>query len=380
MPPSSRVFDGAVTLGGGVLGLVFVAAAASSATTANLWYVLAIALIMVICRFQMRFGRVGGAYEIGVEFSVLVVLACMVPPLDALAVWTIGITLGQLTMAKRIRAKLFNIGLAMIAGSLALLVIDGVSGAATAEPRELLAAALGASVYFLIDYGVSGMSIALEERTNIVRQLAERDAVTVLAGFLGIASLGYLTALIIGALPAWAALLVAVPVVTILVAVRARVRGSEQGRRLKVLLDTSIKVQGLVDEAAVLDAVLAASIDMLRDDRLVLRSAPPGDGEVGVVVDASSGPLWIVGPDVTRTGATGADDYQGLVALGTVVKDALARMQLSAEMTHLAWHDPLTGLANRAWFLDRLEHSTRWRRADTASRPSSSAILTASSA
>lgn len=354
---ASRVFDGAVTLGGAIVGLAAALAAIPNQPVNGMWFFLGIPVIMIMCRFPMWFGRSGGGFEIGFEFCVLLFLACVIDPIQALAVWALGVSLGQVAMRKRVRMKLFNIGLGVLAGSLALVGFHTVAGSSTTQPRELLAAALGAAVYFLVDFTASGISIALEERTSLRRQLAEPDALTALAAFLAITSLGYLTALVVRELPGWAVSLVAVPVATILVAVRARARGSEQARRLKVLLDTSTEVQRLVDEPAVLDALLVGAIDMLREKRLVLRSTAPGPGDVGVLVHGSKQAVWIVGPDVRRVGASATDDYQGLVALAAVVKGALTRLELSAEMTHLAWHDALTGLANRARFLDRLEHS-----------------------
>ena len=347
----------AVAVAGAAIGVALVIAELTELSSARLPYLLAIPVIMIMCRFPMRFGRSGGGFEIGFEFCVLVFLACVVEPLQALALWSLGLALGQLVIRKRLRAKLFNVGLGVVSGSLAVVVIHLVRGDALTQPRELLAAALGAAVYFVVEYAVSGVSIALEERSAILRQLAEPDMPKVLAGFLAISSLGYLTALVGRGLPVWSTSLVAVPVATILVAVRARARGSEQARRLKVLLDTSGDVQRLVDEPTVLAALLAGAIDMLRDHRLELRSTPPGTDELGVLVPGSRTPVWIVGPDVTRVGASPAEDYQGLVALVTVVKGALARLRMSAEMTDSALHDALTGLPNRALFLDRLEHA-----------------------
>src|SRR6185312_11682280 len=48
----------------------------------------------------------------------------------------------------------------------------------------------------------------------------------------------------------------------------------------------------------------------------------------------------------------------GLVdGLSGTMSDVTERRRLEAELTHLAFHDPLTGLANRALFRDRVDHT-----------------------
>ncbi|MGZ8414919.1 MAG: putative bifunctional diguanylate cyclase/phosphodiesterase [Gemmatirosa sp.] len=49
--------------------------------------------------------------------------------------------------------------------------------------------------------------------------------------------------------------------------------------------------------------------------------------------------------------------YEGRVALHTVFRDVSERKRLEAQLVHQAFHDPLTGLANRALFRDRVEHA-----------------------
>jgi diguanylate cyclase (GGDEF)-like protein len=47
----------------------------------------------------------------------------------------------------------------------------------------------------------------------------------------------------------------------------------------------------------------------------------------------------------------------GVVGLSGTMSDVTERRRLEAELTHLAFHDPLTGLANRALFRDRVDHT-----------------------
>lgn len=117
-------------------------------------------------------------------------------------------------------------------------------------------------------------------------------------------------------------------------------------------------MQTVNERAAVLEALRAGASDLLRDPRVSLRPKAPQGSEVGVPVDGSHGEeLWVVGPARNRARSTADDDQQGLAALVAVAEDAFARLRLSKDLTHQAWHDSLTELPNRSLFMDRVEHA-----------------------
>jgi diguanylate cyclase (GGDEF)-like protein len=151
-------------------------------------------------------------------------------------------------------------------------------------------------------------------------------------------------------------------VVTILVASRALSRGGELARRLKVLFDTVVKAQSVVDRPVLLDVLRDGAGDLLHDHRVTVRSTAPGANEIGVLVPGGEEPQWIVAPALNRARSTAKDDQAGLAALVVVAEDALARLRLSNAMSHQAWHDPLTGLPNRSLFMDRAAHAMELQR------------------
>ncbi|MFP5218790.1 MAG: putative bifunctional diguanylate cyclase/phosphodiesterase [Actinomycetes bacterium] len=84
------------------------------------------------------------------------------------------------------------------------------------------------------------------------------------------------------------------------------------------------------------------------------------DEHVLVRADAKAVDVAITASPVIRDG-----DVVGAVV---VVRDVRDRLALERRLVHQAFHDPLTGLPNRALFLDRLEHARRRSRAGTASQ------------
>ncbi|MGI8865586.1 MAG: putative bifunctional diguanylate cyclase/phosphodiesterase [Rubrobacteraceae bacterium] len=63
----------------------------------------------------------------------------------------------------------------------------------------------------------------------------------------------------------------------------------------------------------------------------------------------------------------GSIDYNGRRSIFASARDVTERVELEERLSHLAFHDPLTGLPNRTLFMDRLEHAIdrEGRRADS---------------
>ncbi|HSS66964.1 MAG TPA: EAL domain-containing protein [Nocardioidaceae bacterium] len=357
MRPSlaSRAFDSGIGLLGVLIALWSIAMLIGDPSMITPVFFLGIPLIAFMGWFPMLIGRGRGGIEIGLDTCVLVFLATVSRPAEALAVWSLGNIVCQVFTDKRPITKVFNIGIGITAAALAVVSIELTRGTGThGSPRELFALGLGAAVYFLCDFSISAISLNLEEDSSLFKDVAPTGALGAFAAFLAIASLGYLGALVYWTLPSWTAILLAVPISTILVASRAQSRGAEHARRLKVLLDTAVDVQTAEDRETLLEVLRTGASDLLRDSRVALRAARPGEHEVGVRVQGPSEELWLVGPARNRARSTAKDDQQGLTALVAVAEDGFARLSLSDAMAHQAWHDPLTGLANRSLFMDRV--------------------------
>ncbi len=322
---------------------------------------------VVMARFPLVLDRSSGGIEVGFESAVLIFLACVHGGEGALGIWAVGQVLSQGTTTKRADVRLFNIGISVVGGWCTLMVMRAVGGLETMTPRELAAVGLGTATFFVVDYAVSAASIALEEGTSVVGELAQSTGLAALGVFVAIDSLGYLAALVARELPAYTTVLLAVPVFTILVATRSLSRGREHRRRLSALFDAAAEAQ-VAETADELERLLRVNARAAVATRNVeLRDDGPLPKEIGARVRAGNRTMWLVAPAVDRARASVEADRKALEALATVGEEAFSRLAMTTEMGRLARHDALTSLPNRTLFLDRVEQAVnRARRSGAA--------------
>ncbi len=357
-PLVSRVFDRGVLAVAALLTLASGVAAlqGDGVGLAEPMYWLCVPVIVLISRYPVVLDRPGGAIEIGFDSCVLAFLGSLTVAHDGALIWAAGAVLTQVLSKGRVVAKLFNVGVQTTSGIVALWVIDALSSGDVRSPVTLLAVLVGCSVYFVLDFLVSEVSVALEHASSFRSQIAQSDVWLLMASIVAVDSLGYLAALV-SDLQREATLLLLVPVVTLLVASKSTSRDRERSRRMRVLFDASRSVQSQTTAGGVLELLSAGARELVRVQHVQLRDTPPGRGEVGARVTDGSRDWWLVTPEWQRTRATVASDREHLDQLALAGSEALSRLKLTREMTYLARHDTLTELANRGVFLDRVEHA-----------------------
>lgn len=361
----ARLFDLAV-LGGGIALFAFVTAlTVRDGSGMNPAAAVAlVVLVVVVARVPLVIDSGdGGGIEVGFDSLILMFLLCTQDPHVALTVWSVGVLATQLTSSKRWRAKTFNIGLGILAGGLASAALDVARGDAVGTWRELAAVMLGAAVYFFADYLLSAVAVGLQSGTRLRTLLLDPGTLFAIGCFVPFDTLGYLGAVVYRDHPWWTQAILAIPLATLLVATRAVTRGRENARRLTVLFDASVRAQRQTTREAVLVGLAEDGRRLLRLKDVEIRSAPPGDGEIGAVVHADT-ETWIVARATDRARSTVAADEQALRALAAVASDAWSRIVLGEEMIHIARHDSLTDLPNRGILVDKVNEALDLARTD----------------
>jgi len=363
VPLSSRLFDAGVLTAG--LAGVLVAGFTMGAPALPLhgFELLSIPLIMLIARFPVLLDKGHGGIEVGFDSSVLMFLLCTVDPQEALILWSLGVLGTQLTNSKRTHIKAFNLGVGVLSGTVAVIAFTLTFAGDKGSPQELLAVTVAAAAYFITDYTVSAVSVTMEEASGNYNHLVQQGTLIAIATFVPFDSLGYRAAVVVrGRTPCFTVLLLAVPLVTLLIATRAVTRGAENARRLEVLFEAAVRAQTLSDTRQVVDALIDDARRLLRLEHVEVRTAPPAPHEIGAPLQDGQRDRWLVAPRRHRARSTETADQQALEAMVAVSSDAFARLRLTDDMTHLARHDLLTNLPNRGLLLDRVEHALQLSR------------------
>ncbi|HEX4431423.1 MAG TPA: EAL domain-containing protein [Frankiaceae bacterium] len=327
------------------------------------WGLLSIPIVMLVSAFPLVLLRPGGDVEIGFDAAVLVALGVLLPHSQALVLWSIAGILSQVIASKRLWARMFNAGLVILVGGLALSIMTIIGGLGHTSAREFVAVLVGAAIYFTADWLITGLSLALESGERWHRLLFDRDLPVSMVWFLGISCIGYLAVLLPRSLPLWTLSLLTVPTIAMLVAARAVRRASEHQVRLSALFDAAKSAQGAESPSALLDSLTGHARRVLRSSHAAIRVAPPAEEEIGIRIGAEDGRWLVCAPRSAQP--YDRADRRALAALATIVEESLVRMRMATEMTALATSDPLTGLANRTVFRQRIAGALEQRRPGT---------------
>ncbi len=363
------IFDGLLFSFGlavGLASLIIWADRGAQGTVADL---VAMLLVPVVSRYPLVVRQRAGDIVIGFESTCLVFLVLTGGGVRAVALWSVAAITAQLTSVNSRRAQAFNMGMCILAGALAVGVFEVTRSGPVNSPRLLAAVMASAASYFLFELVTTAISLVLEARMPLSAALKGRTIAVGLGCFVGVNTLGFLAALLNMTAPRWVLLLLLVPVATILVAVSSLSESRLAQQRLAGLFETATSASDWPDAAHVERALVEQGTRILRKTRVELRDTPALSPAMGVTMQGPDGrDRYLVAERFAgRAGARfSADDVQALTALAAIGQAAYNRQRLAGEMTFLARHDALTGLANRAVFADRLEHALTRRQGRVA--------------
>jgi diguanylate cyclase (GGDEF)-like protein len=312
--------------------------------------------IVVISRVPMRLPSQAGTVEITFAPAALVYVSLFTTLSAAALLWLVASILMFITeRSKPLADRVFNIGCVSLSGVFLLGIVSLHHG--LFEPGTLLLVAAGCAAFFVVDMFLTTLTLAAARGIPMSGVLQLSRIVVPLVCFIGIDTLGYLAALLEHAYPAWAMSLLAVPLLTIVVATRALGRAGESERRTKAIYAIVQAASGVEGGPDIAELLVSTLSDLLPDRVVLTREEAPDDDEIGAPLSATdTNALWLVvgrgrGYDFT------AAEHESVRELTKVAVEMIERQQLVGKITHLARFDVLTGLTNRTLFLDRLEHA-----------------------
>ena len=352
---SSRAFDRAVVAVGACVALAVAVLALTSWEPGLTWVaVLAAATVPVLTRFHLIVTSSSEDVEISFDSAVLVFLLVYLEPLDAMVLWAVAGPVAALTVRKRWPIRVFNAALVVVCGAAMSAVHALVGSASPTSLRTAVAVVLGCAVYVGVDLLLSWVGASLESRRPLAEMISPAEVLVAVGVLFGVASLGYLGALLAANEAQWLLVLVLAPVVAVVVASRTARSSRSDQRRLRVLLDSARQRRDLDDAPRILDAAVTHASALLETPDVGVRPTAPGVGEIGAQLDTGDGATrWLVGALRADREHARERDQQALEALAADTAESLAR-RLIHELERLAGTDALTGLVNRSVFADEV--------------------------
>ena len=368
-PLRSRIFDYSVVAVGVAMALVatVVVWRAPDAPAWGYWF--AVPVIALLERYPITLFARTAAVQISFSSCLVAFLGISLTVSSGLMIWSAGVLLAQVVSRVRRSARVFNFGIGLLSGGVGFLVIDWVRGSTReVSPHELAAIAIGCGVMFLVDYLVSEVSVAFEEGSSVATQLVSADMAVALGGVVAVDSVGYLAAIVHRDLPLWCLGLLAVPVAALLIASNSRDVALESGRRMQVMFASAAHMQRAETREDVMQQVRKALHQLARGSQAHLRADPPQPGEIGEPLEDGEDQQWLVTTGLWRAHPDPSMDSQHLGSLARMASEALTRVRMRQVVTRLAECDPLTGLCNRAVFLQRMDDALAECRAGRSGR------------
>lgn len=348
---------GVVALGGTAVVVGVAVSGGSGPTPAVVPAVLAALLVVLLTWLPFSLPRSTGGVLVSFEPAVLGYLLLVTGPRAAMLIWFAGVLVGQLSYPGRreLRNRLFNVGLAPLAGGAALLVF-GVLHSPALDPqplRQLAVLSLATVAYFLVDLGLSALQVSWELGGTWFSEVRQGFVGLVLVVLVTVTAVAYLAALVTGMLPSWVLVLVVLPVLSQLYLGRVLVASNRRYWR-------SSRLYGAAQELAVVSSCDELEATTLRVARAVmdhgtpvLRAHGPSAQEVGARLTLNGRTRHLV-VRVDHRPDSVAEDQRALAGLCALVEQAATRLALTDELQHTAHHDSLTGLANRRVLLREL--------------------------
>jgi len=249
--------------------------------------------IGTMARFQIYLLRGDEAEGLDLGETFLVAMALTLPPSEVVLAYGIGMAAGNLARRAQPIKVVFNIGQQLAGAGAAMLLFHALTRSDAGLPQQAAAAVAGVLVFFVVNSAAVAGVIAIVERMPFSKALADVSWVRLLVTLSNI-SLGLLMG-IAGSHEQWAVPLAAAPVVMLHIAFRGHLLANQANKRLDGLFKTAVTAHASIGTGDVVDAVIAATADMLQCNEVRFDEHPPGDGEIAASVAVPGRPdRWLV--------------------------------------------------------------------------------------
>ncbi|MGI4896795.1 MAG: putative bifunctional diguanylate cyclase/phosphodiesterase, partial [Janthinobacterium lividum] len=369
-PLASVVYDGLVTAAALVFGVLTFTQFAMHLDRESLqqlgWCVaIGFPLMQLLTRFPFQVSTRHAGIEVQFDVGVLIFLLCYARPSTAALAWVISVVPTNLLQRKSWVSRVYNASIGVLFMPTALIVLYALgawhgTGAATraiepvASLHQLLAVAVAVIAVFVVDFLLSAVSVAVQERTSLWREILHSGVWLAAGTSIAVGGLGYLGGLVEARLPGWPALLLVIPMVVTMIATRAMRMTRDVARRTEALFEAATALHTQGRRADLARALQQHARMVVGTPEAMVRSIGPAEDEIGVPVVAGDGVVLYLTAPRARAPQNRAADEKALEALASVGEAAFFRVGASEEMHGLARRDVVTGLPNRLQFAERL--------------------------
>jgi diguanylate cyclase (GGDEF)-like protein len=311
--------------------------------------------VVILSRIPAEIPSSHGPLEITFTPAALLYLGLRTSTGLACALWlvmTIGICFTQ--RGKPLTDRFFNVGCLTISGLAALQVL-ALHGHGVVNARTAAAVGVACAVYFVMDMWLTTASMAHREHQRRWAFMPLRQVAIPLACFIGINSLGYLAAIIGVRAPLWTLALLVPPLITVFAATRSQKRARESERRTAAVYTIARATTSIDDPTDMTALLLTELVQLLPGRDVQVLDRPPSSSEIGASLGTVQGQEnWVIIAAGNGYGFSD-EDRQGLETLTSVSREMLERRRLVDELARMSKIDALTGLANRAALVNRLQ-------------------------